>query len=643
MRPTTVTARTDTDVVGRFRVNLGSSHVGVVWCVERIFTSIASHTRFSRIDPSCAGASGRVGEHEASGRRKERGTCVKIARDGVGHAPRAATGQAMDGPWDRQERVVGRARKSAGCSRERRVPATCRSPTVSAELRDGTGRTAHGGAWNTNPETNGCGAATHQRSTTTRRVPTSHVSWHENEEMPRRHMRDGEETRTTRRSHVLTDEKPQVTTLANGLRVATETVPFAQTATVGVWIDAGSRFETAKSNGTAHFLEHMAFKGTKTRTTKGLEEEVENLGAHLNAYTSREQTTYYAKVLKGDVPKAVDILSDILQNSSLQEHAVERERSVILREMEEIEGQPEEVLFDHLHATAFQHSPLGRTILGPAENVRSITRGDLADYIAAHYTAPRMVITGAGAVEHQQLVKLADTMFAKLPTEGVSTKDLLQSEPSIFTGSEVRIQDDDMPACHFAVAFEGAGWTDPDSVTLMVMQTLLGSWDKSSYAGINSGPRLAQNVAANKICNSYTAFNTNYADTGLFGVYAVSEVPEKLDELAFFMMNELTGLCYNVDPDDLMRAKNQLKANLVLSMDNTSASCEDIGRQMLTYGRRIPKSEMFARIDAVTEDAVKAAADKYIYDKDMAIAAMGKTQFLPDYNWFRRRTYWLRY
>lgn len=435
----------------------------------------------------------------------------------------------------------------------------------------------------------------------------------------------------------------EVTTLANGLRVATETVPFAQTATVGVWIDAGSRFETAKSNGTAHFLEHMAFKGTKTRTTKGLEEEVENLGAHLNAYTSREQTTYYAKVLKGDVPKAVDILSDILQNSSLQEHAVERERSVILREMEEIEGQPEEVLFDHLHATAFQHSPLGRTILGPAENVRSITRGDLADYIAAHYTAPRMVITGAGAVEHQQLVKLADTMFAKLPTEGVSTKDLLQSEPSIFTGSEVRIQDDDMPACHFAVAFEGAGWTDPDSVTLMVMQTLLGSWDKSSYAGINSGPRLAQNVAANKICNSYTAFNTNYADTGLFGVYAVSEVPEKLDELAFFMMNELTGLCYNVDPDDLMRAKNQLKANLVLSMDNTSASCEDIGRQMLTYGRRIPKSEMFARIDAVTEDAVKAAADKYIYDKDMAIAAMGKTQFLPDYNWFRRRTYWLRY
>eukprot|EP00894_Picocystis_sp_ML_P002332 jgi/Pico_ML_1/52849/g3495.t1 len=401
----------------------------------------------------------------------------------------------------------------------------------------------------------------------------------------------------------------EVTTLANGLRVATETVPFAQTATVGVWIDAGSRFETAKSNGTAHFLEHMAFKGTKTRTTKGLEEEVENLGAHLNAYTSREQTTYYAKVLKGDVPKAVDILSDILQNSSLQEHAVERERSVILREMEEIEGQPEEVLFDHLHATAFQHSPLGRTILGPAENVRSITRGDLADYIAAHYTAPRMVVTGAGAVEHEQLVKLAETAFAKLPIEGVSTKDLLQSEPSIFTGSEVRIQDDDMPACHFAVAFEGAGWTDPDSVTLMVMQTLLGSWDKSSYAGINSGPRLAQNVAANKICNSYTAFNTNYADTGLFGVYAVSEVPEKLDELAFFMMNELTGLCYNVDPDDLI----------------------------------IPKSEMFTRIDAVTEDAVKAAADKYIYDKDVAIAAMGKTQFLPDYNWFRRRTYWLRY
>ena len=162
------------------------------------------------------------------------------------------------------------------------------------------------------------------------------------------------------------------------MRVATESTPFAETATIGVWIDAGSRYETASNNGTAHFLEHMAFKGTKTRTTAGLEEEIENMGGHLNAYTSREQTTYYAKVFKADVPKAVEILSDILQNSTMDAAHVERERGVILREMEEVEKEVEEVLFDHRHATAFQRTGLGRTILGSADNVRSITRDDLA-------------------------------------------------------------------------------------------------------------------------------------------------------------------------------------------------------------------------------------------------------------------------
>ncbi len=191
---------------------------------------------------------------------------------------------------------------------------------------------------------------------------------------------------------VLRRPETKVTTLANGLRVASESDLSAATATVGVWIDAGSRFEIASTNGTAHFLEHMIFKGTKRRSMRQLEEEVENMGGHLNAYTSREQTTYYAKVMKKDLPVAVDILADILQNSRFDEDRITRERQVILREMEEVEGQVEEVMFDHLHATAFQHSSLGRSILGPAANIRSITKANLQDYITTHYTAPRMVI-----------------------------------------------------------------------------------------------------------------------------------------------------------------------------------------------------------------------------------------------------------
>merc|ERR1719201_1737998 len=222
--------------------------------------------------------------------------------------------------------------------------------------------------------------------------------------------------RAAARSYSVAAAAPtKVSVLPSGLRVASED-SGGETATVGVWIDAGSSFETDADNGSAHFLEHMAFKGTTKRSQEQLEKEIENIGGHLNAYTSREQTVYYAKVFKDDVPQAIDILSDILQNSKLDEAAIERERGVILREMEEVMANREEVIFDELHATAFQGTPLGRTILGPTENILNITRDDLDKYIKTHYTAPRMVIAGAGAVEHDQLKDLAEKTFDKLPT-----------------------------------------------------------------------------------------------------------------------------------------------------------------------------------------------------------------------------------
>jgi len=237
-------------------------------------------------------------------------------------------------------------------------------------------------------------------------------------------------------AYVLNAPATEVTTLPSGLRVASEG-GHGETATVGVWIGAGSRYETEQNNGAAHFLEHMAFKGTSKRTQQQLEMEIENMGGHLNAYTSREQTVYYAKVFKKDVPKAMDILSDILQNSKLDEAAIERERDVILREMEEVNKQQEEVIFDRLHETAYMGNGLGRTILGPAENVRNLKKADLEDYIATHYTAPRMVIAGAGAVDHSQLVELAQKSFGNLPTEPRVAPTL---EPVRFVGSDIRIR-----------------------------------------------------------------------------------------------------------------------------------------------------------------------------------------------------------
>ncbi|KAJ6290396.1 hypothetical protein OIU78_026178 [Salix suchowensis] len=211
------------------------------------------------------------------------------------------------------------------------------------------------------------------------------------------------------------------------------------------------------------------------------------MGGHLNAYTSREQTTYYAKVMDKDVNKALDILADILQNSTFDEGRISRERDVITLEMKEVEGQTEEVIFDHLHATAFQYTPLGRTILGPAKNIETISRDDLQNYIQTHYTAPRMVIVASGAVKHEEFVGEVKKLFTKLSSDPTTAAQLVAKDPAYFTGSEVRIIDDDVPLAQFAVAFQGASWTDPDPIALMVMQALLGSWNKSAGGGKHMG------------------------------------------------------------------------------------------------------------------------------------------------------------
>ncbi|KAE8659487.1 putative mitochondrial-processing peptidase subunit beta [Hibiscus syriacus] len=367
-----------------------------------------------------------------------------------------------------------------------------------------------------------------------------------------------------------------------------------------------------------------------------------NLPYHPARQLLGEQTTYYAKVMDTNVFKALDILADILQNSKFQEHRISRERDVILREMEEVEGQTEEVIFDHLHSTAFQYTPLGRTILGPADNIRTITKDHLQNYIQTHYTAPRMVIAASGAVKHEEIVEQVKKLFTKLSSDPITGSQLVMNEPATFTGSEVRMINDDVPVAQFAVAFEGASWTDPDSIALMVMQAMLGSWSKNVGGGKHMGSDLVQRVSINEIAESMMAFNTNYKDTGLFGVYAVAK-PDCLDDLAFAIMHEITKLAYRVSEADVIRARNQLKSSLMLHIDGTSPVAEDIGRQLLTYGRRIPFAELFARIDAVDPSTVKRVANRFIYDRDIAIAAMGPIQGLPDYNWFRRRTYWNRY
>ncbi|XP_078399166.1 cytochrome b-c1 complex subunit 1, mitochondrial-like [Cetorhinus maximus] len=384
----------------------------------------------------------------------------------------------------------------------------------------------------------------------------------------------------------------------------------------------------------------MVLKGTKEHPRAVLEEEVENRGAHLSAYTSREQTAYYMKSLAKDLPKAMELVGDLIQNSSLSEPELEHGRKLILQEMQEMDGNLGEVVFDYLHAAAFQGTPLGYTVMGPTENVKSLSRSNLEEFMTNHYKAPRMVVAASGGIHHDEVMGLASKHFG-----GVSFKyenDVVPVlAPCRFTGSQILVRDDAMPLAHIAIAVEGVGSSNPDMVPLSVASTLIGSWDRTYGGGANQSSRLAQISVENKLGHSFQSFNTCYSDTGLWGIYLVCD-GQNIEDTVHFAQGEWMHLCTSVTESEVTRAKNTLKTHLVAQLDGTTPTCADIGRQVLSYGRRISLAEWNARIDAVDAQTLRDVCSRYIYDKCPAIAAVGPIEQLPDYNRIRSAMYWLR-
>uniref|UniRef100_A0A8D3CF98 Mitochondrial-processing peptidase subunit beta n=1 Tax=Scophthalmus maximus TaxID=52904 RepID=A0A8D3CF98_SCOMX len=423
----------------------------------------------------------------------------------------------------------------------------------------------------------------------------------------------------------------RLTALDNGLRIASEETGHA-TCTVGLWIGSGSRYESEKNNGAGFFLEHMAFKGTKKYPQSALEQQVESIGAHLSAYTSREHTAYYMKTLAKDLPIAVELLSEVVQSCSLNEAEIEQQRGVILRELEEVEGNLQDVCLDLLHATAFQGTPLGHSVLGPSENARTLTRHDLVDYINSHYKAPRMVLAAAGGVNHDELVSLAKSHFGGVSFEYEGDAVPVLS-PCRFTGSEIRMRDDSLPLAHIAIAVEGANAASPDVVPLMVANSIIGSYDLTFGGGKHLSSRLARLAAEENLCHSFQAFHSSYSDTGLLGIHFVTD-RHHIEDMLHWM-----NLCTTLTESDVARGKNALKASLVGQLNGTTPICDDIGRHILNYGRRIPLAEWDAQIDAVTPRMVRDICSKYIYDKCPAVAAVGPCEQLPDYNRMRSAMY----
>lgn len=428
----------------------------------------------------------------------------------------------------------------------------------------------------------------------------------------------------------------KTSTLENGLTVASEFMPGTKTATVGVWINAGSRADEPKSSGTAHFLEHLAFKGTDRRTQLNLELEVENMGSQINAYTSRENTVYYAKCLSNKIDESVDILSDLLTKSKLDPRAIENEKHVILQESDEIDKMYDEVVFDHLHAIAFKNQDLGRTILGPREIIKIINRQNLVEYITTNYKGDRMALIGVGAVEHDDLVAKANKYFGHIKKSKVPFNQSGGDLP-IFYGDEVRIQDSSMPVTHIAMGVESASWSAPDFFTASVASGIIGHWDRSLGIGSNSPSPLAVASAMGgpgnqPIANSYMSYTTSYADTGLMGVYFTADkdanlklfIDAFLKEWARFKSGDITE-------EEVERAKSQLKASLLLALDDSTAIAEDIGRQLVNTGYRLSPEEAFERVEAITKKDVVDWANYRLKDRPIALAALGNVETLPSH------------
>lgn len=399
----------------------------------------------------------------------------------------------------------------------------------------------------------------------------------------------------------------RITTLDNGLRVITDNLPGIHTATLGLWVEVGTRNETPDVKGISHFLEHMAFKGTSNRSAKQIVEEIESVGGYLNAYTSRENTAYHARVLDADVPLALDIIADIMQNSTFEPAEVDRERHVILQEIGQAMDTPDDVVFDHFQTVAFPNQPMGRPILGPPEIIKEIKREDLLNYIAKEYTAARMVFSATGAVDHDEIVNLCQKKFTKLSTHGPDNYVKSQYEG----GHHFRQRD--LEQVHLLLGFESCAYGESDHYPLSVFSSLLGG-------GMSS--RLFQEVREKKgLVYSVYSFNTMFRDSGLFGIYAGTG-EHQVDELLPTIKDILENFSKDLTEEEIKRSKAQLKAGILMSLESTSARCEQLAQQLMIYKRHIPPQEIIDRVNAVNRDDILRALSNLL-EKKPTFAALG--------------------
>jgi len=409
------------------------------------------------------------------------------------------------------------------------------------------------------------------------------------------------------------DEPIQVTRLPSGLTVVTERMDRVETVSIGAYVAAGSRNETTEENGVSHFLEHMAFKGTASRSAAAIAEEIEAVGGHINAYTAREQTAYYVKLLKEDTALGFDIIGDILTHSTFEPEELERERSVILQEIGQANDTPDDIIFDYFQATAFPDQSLGRAVLGSADAIRGMGRSVLTGYMGRNYIPKNIVVAATGKLDHEAVLDLVGKHFGDLPA-GIASR----FDDATYKGGEFR-EERDLDQVHVLLGFPSVGYSDPDYYATVLMSTLLGG-------GMSS--RLFQEIREKRgLVYSIYSFASPFKDGGLFGIYAGIGESEAA-ELMPVVLAELGKVQDHVNEPEISRARAQVKANLLMSQESTGSRCEQLARQIQTFDRVISTEEVLAKINAVTEADIRRVAGRH-FRAAPTLTTVGPSEQVP--------------
>lgn len=407
----------------------------------------------------------------------------------------------------------------------------------------------------------------------------------------------------------------QMSTLGNGLRVITDTVPGIDSVALGTWIGVGTRHEDMIHNGVAHMVEHMMFKGTETRKALDIVQEIENIGGNMNAYTSREVTSYHMHVLKEDARIALDVLADMMQNSIMPEDEVERERQVILQEIGMCIDMPDDLVFDKYYETAYPDQAIGAPILGTTDIIKDMSRPTLMDYVCRFYTPSRMVISAAGGIKHDDFARMVEDLFNHMPND--TDQGYVEAK---YQGGELRIQKN-LEQSHVILGFQGLSRMDDDFYAVQALSTVLGG-------GMSS--RLFQEVREKRgLVYSIFSFHSAYNDDGQFGIYAGTG-PNDLPELMPVICSEISNIEKNISESDVEKAKTQMRAGLLMGRESMMSRAGSQAKQLLFRDKVIDIEELKTKIDAIDKTAVMRAAGR-IFTGAPTLTALGPLEQLESY------------